>query len=68
VAKRCLGKGPSFLLTGGRATTANVHVGFSASETSVVDAFHAAALANGGKDNCLGPQFVQPARADLFSR
>jgi hypothetical protein len=30
-----------------------VHVAFSASETSVVDAFHAAALENGGKDNCL---------------
>jgi catechol 2,3-dioxygenase-like lactoylglutathione lyase family enzyme len=45
------GESPSFLLTSGQAATANVHVAFSASDTGVVDAFHAAALQNGGKDN-----------------
>jgi catechol 2,3-dioxygenase-like lactoylglutathione lyase family enzyme len=45
------GGGPSFLLTSGRARTANVHVAFSASDTDAVDAFHATALENGGKDN-----------------
>ena len=45
------GKSPSFLLTSRRATTANVHVAFSAADTAAVDAFHAAALQNGGKDN-----------------
>jgi catechol 2,3-dioxygenase-like lactoylglutathione lyase family enzyme len=45
------GEGPSFLLTSGRATTENVHVAFSASDTGAVDAFHAAALQNGGRDN-----------------
>lgn len=45
------GERPSFLLTSGRATTTNVHVAFSASDTAAVDAFHSAALRNGGKDN-----------------
>jgi catechol 2,3-dioxygenase-like lactoylglutathione lyase family enzyme len=41
----------SFLLTSGREPTANVHVAFSADETDAVDAFYAAALANGGSGN-----------------
>jgi catechol 2,3-dioxygenase-like lactoylglutathione lyase family enzyme len=42
----------SFLLTSGRpVTTRDVHVAFSASDTSAVDAFHAAALDAGGTDN-----------------
>jgi catechol 2,3-dioxygenase-like lactoylglutathione lyase family enzyme len=40
-----------FLLTSGREPTANVHVAFSAADTDAVDAFYAAALANGGTDN-----------------
>lgn len=45
------GDRPSFLLTSARAVTANVHVAFSASDTGAVDAFHAAAVENGGTDN-----------------
>jgi catechol 2,3-dioxygenase-like lactoylglutathione lyase family enzyme len=45
------GEGPSFLLTSRRVTTANVHIAFSASDTRAVEAFHAAALRNGGTDN-----------------
>ena len=45
------GERPSFLLTGRRTPTANVHVAFSAPDTRAVDAFHAAALENGGTDN-----------------
>jgi catechol 2,3-dioxygenase-like lactoylglutathione lyase family enzyme len=45
------GDGHGFLLTSGRATTANVHVAFSAADTGAVDAFHVAALQSGGRDN-----------------
>jgi catechol 2,3-dioxygenase-like lactoylglutathione lyase family enzyme len=45
------GEGTSFLLTSRRAVTTNVHVAFSAPDRSAVDAFHAAALRNGGTDN-----------------
>jgi catechol 2,3-dioxygenase-like lactoylglutathione lyase family enzyme len=45
------GQRPSFLLTSRRAPTANFHVAFSATDTASVDAFHAAALENGGTDN-----------------
>jgi catechol 2,3-dioxygenase-like lactoylglutathione lyase family enzyme len=45
------GERPSFLLTSRRARTANVHVAFRAPDTRAVDAFHAAALQNGGTDN-----------------
>jgi catechol 2,3-dioxygenase-like lactoylglutathione lyase family enzyme len=45
------GERPSFLLTSRRATTANLHLAFSAPDRAAVDAFHAAALEHGGTDN-----------------
>jgi catechol 2,3-dioxygenase-like lactoylglutathione lyase family enzyme len=45
------GTAPSFLLTSRRTPTTNVHVAFSAPGTTAVDAFHAAAVQNGGTDN-----------------
>jgi catechol 2,3-dioxygenase-like lactoylglutathione lyase family enzyme len=45
------GEGPVLYLTGGRSKTAKAHLAFTAKSKSAVDAFHAAALENGGKDN-----------------
>ena len=51
VSAAFVGNGPRFLLTSGREPTTSAHVAFSAADTGAVDAFHAAALQNGGKDN-----------------
>jgi catechol 2,3-dioxygenase-like lactoylglutathione lyase family enzyme len=45
------GEGPVLYLTGGRSKTIKAHLAFSAEDSGSVDAFHAAALASGGKDN-----------------
>src|SRR5262245_11188642 len=45
------GNGPVLYLVGGRSKTVKAHLAFSADDSSTVEAFHAAALASGGKDN-----------------
>lgn len=46
------GRNPYFWLASrGRPAVSGVHVAFGARTTELVDAFHAAALAAGGKDN-----------------
>ena len=42
---------PDFWIAGGTANQPIVHVAFRAATRGVVDAFHAAALAAGGRDN-----------------
>lgn len=42
---------PQFWIGGGQALAHGVHVAFSSPDRKTVDAFHAAALAAGGKDN-----------------
>jgi hypothetical protein len=43
---------PDFWITDQRKpTTSNVHIAFEAADRATVDAFHAAAVAAGGKDN-----------------
>jgi catechol 2,3-dioxygenase-like lactoylglutathione lyase family enzyme len=42
---------PFFWITGGGKTTPHVHLAFRAESRAQVDAFHAAAIAAGGKDN-----------------
>lgn len=42
---------PFFWLGSGRAPAAGIHVAFAAADRAGVDAFHAAALAAGGRDN-----------------
>jgi catechol 2,3-dioxygenase-like lactoylglutathione lyase family enzyme len=42
---------PDFWIGSGRAPSASVHVAFAASTRAEVDAFHAAALEAGGRDN-----------------
>jgi catechol 2,3-dioxygenase-like lactoylglutathione lyase family enzyme len=42
---------PFFWLAGGGRTTPRVHIAFAANNRAEVDAFHAAAVAAGGKDN-----------------
>lgn len=54
----------NFLLTSGREPTANVHVAFSAPDTDAVDAFYAAVLANGGRDN--GPPGIRAEYAPNY--
>jgi catechol 2,3-dioxygenase-like lactoylglutathione lyase family enzyme len=49
---------PSFWIGGGETLTGPMHVAFVAKTRAAVDAFHAAALAAGGKDN--GPPGVRP--------
>ena len=49
---------PSFWIGGGETLTGPMHVAFTAGTRAAVDAFHAAALAAGGRDN--GPPGVRP--------
>ncbi|WP_010398979.1 VOC family protein [Paracoccus sp. TRP] len=42
---------PFFRIGTGRSVPAGVHIAFAASDRAMVDAFHAAALAAGGRDN-----------------
>ncbi len=42
---------PFFWIGDGRPASGGVHVAFTASSRAAVDAFHAAALAGGGRDN-----------------
>lgn len=49
---------PSFWIAGGETPSAPMHVAFVAQTREAVDAFYAAALAAGGKDN--GPPGVRP--------
>jgi catechol 2,3-dioxygenase-like lactoylglutathione lyase family enzyme len=42
---------PDFWISQGKANVPPIHVAFAASSRAVVDAFHRAALAAGGKDN-----------------
>lgn len=42
---------PSYWVEGSRAGINQMHVAFQARDTAMVDAFHKAALANGGTDN-----------------
>lgn len=49
---------PSFWIGGGKTLTGPMHVAFAAPDRAAVDAFHAAALAAGGKDN--GPPGLRP--------
>jgi catechol 2,3-dioxygenase-like lactoylglutathione lyase family enzyme len=49
---------PSFWLGDGPALTGPMHVAFLAQDEAAVDAFHAAALAAGGRDN--GPPGPRP--------
>lgn len=60
--KMVLGMGvppkPDFWVYQGAPQKPHVHVAFRADSRAVVDAFHAAALAAGGKDN--GPPGVRP--------
>ncbi len=42
---------PFFWIGTGKAATAGCHVAFAAADRAQVDAFHAAALAAGGRDN-----------------
>jgi catechol 2,3-dioxygenase-like lactoylglutathione lyase family enzyme len=44
-------KRPDFWIGSGKAPSASVHVAFAASTRAEVDAFHAAALTAGGRDN-----------------
>jgi catechol 2,3-dioxygenase-like lactoylglutathione lyase family enzyme len=48
---------PSFWLSAGAKTTPHVHVAFAAEDRAAVDAFYAAAIAAGGKDN--GPPGIR---------
>jgi catechol 2,3-dioxygenase-like lactoylglutathione lyase family enzyme len=45
------GRKPSFWLEKGARTSPRIHLAFVAESRAAVDAFHAAALAAGGKDN-----------------
>lgn len=49
---------PDFWITSGEPNTPRLHVAFVAKSRAVVDAFHAAAVAAGGKDN--GPPGPRP--------
>jgi catechol 2,3-dioxygenase-like lactoylglutathione lyase family enzyme len=49
---------PSFWIGGGETPTGPMHIAFVAATRAQVDAFHAAALAAGGRDN--GPPGVRP--------
>lgn len=42
---------PCLWLHGGEATPGGIHIAFIAADRAVVDAFHVAALAAGGRDN-----------------
>ncbi|PZW46882.1 catechol 2,3-dioxygenase-like lactoylglutathione lyase family enzyme [Humitalea rosea] len=42
---------PFFWVSGGAAASGPIHVAFTATTRAAVDAFHAAALAAGGRDN-----------------
>jgi catechol 2,3-dioxygenase-like lactoylglutathione lyase family enzyme len=42
---------PDFWIAGDRSTAPPVHIAFRAADRTTVDAFHAAALAAGGRDN-----------------
>lgn len=42
---------PFFWIGSGKTPSTGVHVAFAASDSAAVDAFHAAALAAGGRDN-----------------
>lgn len=42
---------PEFWISGGPGRTAYLHIAFTAADRSMVDAFHKAALAAGGRDN-----------------
>jgi catechol 2,3-dioxygenase-like lactoylglutathione lyase family enzyme len=48
---------PFFWLAGGGKQTPHVHIAFAAGNRAEVDAFHAAAIAAGGKDN--GPPGIR---------
>jgi len=47
-----------FWINGSRPLTARLHVAFAAADRPAVDAFHAAAMAAGGRDN--GPPGLRP--------
>jgi catechol 2,3-dioxygenase-like lactoylglutathione lyase family enzyme len=49
---------PDFWIAGGTPNLPPVHVAFRAASRAVVDAFHAAAIAAGGRDN--GPPGLRP--------
>jgi len=49
---------PDFWVAGGKPNEPRLHVAFRAESRAVVDAFHRAALAAGGKDN--GPPGLRP--------
>jgi catechol 2,3-dioxygenase-like lactoylglutathione lyase family enzyme len=49
---------PDFWIAGGAPNVPPVHVAFRAASRAAVDAFHAAALAAGGRDN--GPPGLRP--------
>ena len=42
---------PDFWITGGKTTTPDMHVAFTSADRKSVDAFHAAAIKAGGKNN-----------------
>lgn len=50
--------GPFFWISSGRAIEGRLHVAFAAKDRATVDAFYAAALAAGGRDN--GPPGLRP--------
>ena len=49
---------PDFWINGGTPNNPPVHIAFQVTSRSIVDAFHAAALRAGGKDN--GPPGLRP--------
>jgi catechol 2,3-dioxygenase-like lactoylglutathione lyase family enzyme len=49
---------PDFWIVSGKPNDPTIHVAFRARSRAVVDAFHAAALAAGGRDN--GPPGLRP--------
>jgi catechol 2,3-dioxygenase-like lactoylglutathione lyase family enzyme len=49
---------PDFWIVSGKPNDPTIHIAFRAASRAVVDAFHAAALAAGGRDN--GPPGLRP--------
>jgi catechol 2,3-dioxygenase-like lactoylglutathione lyase family enzyme len=59
-----LEEAPSFMISTRYQTGAPIHVAFAADRREQVDAFHAAALAAGGRDN--GAPGLRPAYAEDY--
>ena len=59
-----LEEAPNFAISTAYATGAPVHVAFAADRREQVDAFHAAAIAAGGRDN--GPPGLRPEYSDGY--